>query len=259
MGRVWLAIIFLLPYGLFAQNRFTTLTVKSKQTYRFGASDIIVADTLVMMDSSRIELNSRKIENFIRVKVAIFGANAVIAGNGASGYNGGKGLEGTTQNGPCRGGTSAGNGIHGEEGAAGTNLFLYIDQIIVNGNLVIDLSGGNGGDGGDGGTGGGGSPGTLLCYGGNGGSGGNGGNGGDGGKGGMITFSGLDLEKIRSMVGSSIMVNTLGGNFGYWGMHGPGGPAGLGPSKMNGKAGVKGKDGVKGKPGKNGLIQFEQQ
>jgi hypothetical protein len=259
MRRVWLVIIFLFPSGLFAQNRFATLTIKSKQTFRLGISDIIVADTLIMMDSSRIELNSRKSENFIRVKVAIFGVNAVIAGRGATGHNGKRGFDGTTHSGPCRGGTSAGNGIHGGDGAAGINLFLYIDQIIVNGNLVIDLSGGNGGDGGDGGAGGGGSPGTLLCYGGNGGSGGNGGNGGNGGKGGMVTFGGLDLEEIRSMVGSRIMVNTLGGNFGYWGMHGAGGPAGLGPSKMNGKAGIKGKDGVRGKPGKNGLIQFEQQ
>jgi hypothetical protein len=74
-----------------------------------------------------------------------------------------------------------------------------------------------------------------------------------------MTFGGLDLEEIRRLVGSTILVNTLGGNFGYGGMEGTGGAPGLGPEKMDGKTGVKGKEGAKGKPGKDGFIQFEQQ
>jgi hypothetical protein len=252
-------VILFFPVFLFAQNRFNTLTVHTGQTYAFGASDILVTDTLIMEDSSRIQLNSLKTQNFIRVKVAIFGIHTVIDGNGPQGKKGKTGTRGSTATGPCRGGSSAANGTHGGDGAAGINLFLYIEKIIVNGNLVIDLSGGNGADGGDGGEGGGGSPGTVHCYGGNGGSGGNGGNGGNGGKGGILTFGGESAEDIRAMVGTKVRVNTLGGNLGYGGVHGAGGMAGLGPSKMHGKAGTKGKDGAKGKPGKNGFIQFEQQ
>jgi hypothetical protein len=259
MRRSLQLFFLLIHFALFSQNRFSTLVVKPNQIFKFGLSDILVADTLIMMDSSRIELNNLKTDNYIRVKVAIFGKYATIVGKGRHGGQGKTGSGGTAPNGPCRGGTSAGNGLHGSNGADGINLFFNIDQIIVNGNLVIDLSGGNGGDGGDGGEGGGGSPGTLLCNGGNGGSGGNGGNGGNGGRGGRLTIGGSAQEDIRVISGSGVLINILGGNLGYGGMWGAGGPAGLGPSRMNGRAGIKGKEGAKGKPGKNGFIQFDQQ
>lgn len=262
MSRVVILFFLLLsslPALLIAQVRVSKLTIKAKEIFQLGSSDIIVADTLVMMDSSRINLNPLKAENYIRAGVAIIGKQCLINGKGVNGKKGHTGSMGKTSLGPCREGLIGRNGGHGLDGAQGTNLFLYIDKLIVNGSLVIDLSGGNGGDGGDGGEGGGGSPGTLHCYGGNGGAGGNAGNGGDGGRGGTLTCGGLDLDALRNILGLQITVNTLGGNFGYGGVEGAGGSAGLGPAKMDGKPGDKGINGDKGNPGENGSIQFEQQ
>jgi hypothetical protein len=242
-----------------AQIRSGSFIIESGQTFELKNSDIIVADTLIMMDSSRLKLNKAKQENYLRVKVAVFGKNVVIDGRGIVGLQGKKGSRGSTSLGPCRPGSTGKTGARGTDGAQGVNLFLYIDKIIVNGNLVVDLSGGNGGDGGDGGEGGGGSPGTTHCFGGNGGAGGDGGPGGDGGKGGVLTFGGGDVDVIKLLIGSQIVINALGGNFGYGGIAGGGGPPGLSPSTHHGTAGRSGKDGAKGRPGINGGIQFEQQ
>jgi hypothetical protein len=257
----WYCYIFVMTLSVcaHAQIRSGTFVVEAGQTFDLKNSDIIVADTFIMMDASRLKLNKAKRENYLRVKVAIFGKNVVIDGRGVAGIQGKKGTAGTTMLGPCREGTSAKAGARGTDGGQGVNLFLYVDKIIVNGNLVIDLSGGNGGDGGDGGEGGGGSPGTRHCYGGNGGTGGDGGPGGDGGKGGVLTFGGADVDVVKVLVGSQIILNTFGGNFGYGGLAGSGGSPGLGPSKHNGTVGRSGKDGTKGRPGINGGIQFEQQ
>jgi hypothetical protein len=248
-----------LPLLVFGQIRISKLLIKPKETFEFGSSDIIVADTLVMMDSSRILLNGLKTENYLRSKVAIIGKNCWISGKGISGKDGYNGTKGKSFNGPCQPGAPARNGGRGLDGGAGINLFLYLDKIIVNGTLVIDLSGGNAGDGGEGGEGGGGSPGTLHCNGGDGGKGGDGGAGGNGGRGGNLTFVGSDQETIRLMLGSQIIVNTIGGNRGYGGSPGIGGAPGLGPSKKHGKPGLKGVQGARGQSGNNGVIQFEQQ
>ena len=258
-GRLLLFVFTAFPLILSAQIRIGTLVIKSKQTFEFGNSDIIVADTLIMMDSSRIILNKLKSENYIRAKVAIIGKNCWIYGNGVAGKDGYTGANGKNPHGPCQPGTPARNGGRGLDGGPGTNLFLYLEKIVVNGTLVIDLSGGNAGDGGEGGLGGSGSPGTVHCRGGDGGQGGNGGVGGNGGRGGNLTFGGLDQEMVRMMLGSQIIVNTFGGNRGYGGQYGVGGSAGLGPSKMNGRNGQNGKVGERGRSGNNGVIQFEQQ
>jgi hypothetical protein len=257
--RALSCILLLISSAVVAQVRVSKLVIKSREAYQLNPSDIIVADTLVMQDSSRIVLNRLKPDNFIRAKVVIVGRNCLIDGKGISGANGRHGSPGRTPLGPCRDGSAGRNGARGLDGTQGVNLFLYIDEAVINGNLVIDLSGGNGGDGGNGGEGGGGSPGTLHCYGGNGGSGGDAGRGGNGGNGGTLTIGGLDAEVVRTLMGIKVIANTLGGNNGFGGFHGYGGAPGLGPSKMNGKPGNDGKDGERGRPGTNGNIQYEQQ
>lgn len=220
-------------------------------------SDILVADTLVMNDSSRIRLNPLRTENIIRASVAIVGNNCVIDGSGTNGNTGLRGHSGRSPLGPCQNATAGRNGGRGLDGTSGINLFLYIDQLKSVGNLTIRLSGGNGGDGGDGGPGGGGGSGTTHCFGGNGGNGGNGGVGGNGGNGGVLTLGGKDRLNIRHLLGDSVVVQTGGGSFGYGGIAGYAGPAGLGPDKKNGKPGVPGKEGPHGRPGNIGTILFE--
>jgi hypothetical protein len=259
MRKSLLLIIFqLLIAGAFAQVRVSKLVIKPKEVYTMGQSDIIVADTLVMMDDSKIVLNSLKKENYIRVKVAIFGNNTTIEGAGVDGKPGLSGKPYNVPTGPCQNGQQGRNGMRGLDGGSGINLFLYIDKITANGRLVISLGGGNGGNGGDGGEGGGGSPGTLHCRGGNGGTGGNGGNGGNGGEGGTLTIGGNDVPAIKAMISNYIVLLNKGGNFGYAGISGPGGSAGLGPSKRNGRDGSRGIDGVNGRSGTNGTIRFEE-
>jgi hypothetical protein len=254
-----LCVLVAIPLFGLGQIRINKLLIKQKEIFEFGLSDIIVADTLVMMDSSKILLNGLKTENYLRAKVAIIGKNCWISGKGINGHDGYNGSKGKTLNGPCQPGGAARNGARGLDGGHGINLFLYLDEIIVNGSLIIDLSGGNAGDGGEGGEGGGGSPGTVHCNGGNGGKGGDGGAGGDGGRGGNLTFVGTDHEAVRMMLGSQIIVNTIGGNRGYGGLPGIGGAPGLGPSKRHGKPGLNGTPGARGRSGDNGVIQFEQQ
>jgi hypothetical protein len=242
-----------------AQIRTGTFVIGTGEIYELKGSDIIVVDTLIMMDSSRLKLNKAKNENYIRAKVAIFGKTTFIDGRGVTGIQGKKGTKGKTPLGPCHAGQAGRNGARGTDGGAGVNLFLYLESIVVNGNLVVDLSGGNAGDGGDGGEGGGGSPGTVHCIGGDGGLGGDGGSGGNGGKGGILTFSVGEPDVIKSLIGSQVAVNLLGGNFGYGGIAGIGGSPGLGPSNGHGVKGKPGKSGDKGRAGTNGGIQFEQQ
>lgn len=259
MIRIALLLFLLFPLMLPGQVRLSKLTVSMKKSYEITSSYLLDVDTLVMEDSSRIILNHNKRENFIRIKVVIIGNYCTIVGHGMNGTMGKNGAFGRTYSGPCRDGSTGKDGTDGQDGQPGVNLFLYLDKIIVNGILVLDLAGGNGGDGGNGGEGGGGSPGTLHCDGGDGGRGGNAGSGGDGGQGGSLNFGGLDMESMRLMLGTQIIVNTLGGDFGYGGLPGNGGSAGLGPAKKDGRAGKNGSNGERGKPGVNGGIQFEQQ
>lgn len=224
-----------------------------------GPSDVLAADTIVMEDSSTLRLNGRKNANYIHARVAIIGKDCMIDGRGAHGAAGRNGLPGRTFIGPCKDGGNGRPGLKGDDGQAGVNLFLYLEKIIVNGSLIIDLAGGNGGDGGNGGEGGGGSPGTVHCAGGDGGGGGNAGAGGDGGSGGTVTFGGDDQYTVRLLLGSAVTVYSAGGAFGYGGVPGAGGSAGPGPGKNIGKAGPNGKNAPRGRPGNNGGIQFEQQ
>lgn len=243
----------------FAQVRIEKLVIKSNGIYKVAPSDIVVVDTLIMMDSSRIRLNDLKDENYIRARVAIIGNKCVIDGRGMNGKRGLNGNTGATPIGPCQNGVAGRNGGRGLDGMSGVNLFLYIDSMNVKGSLLIDLSGGLGADGGNGGIGGGGSPGTRHCKGGDGGNGGNGGDGGDGGPGGTLSLGGMGVLQLRALLGTSLTIYNKGGSFGYGGIAGYGGAAGLGPNRKNGKSGSPGSDGSDGKSADDGTILFENQ
>ncbi|HEY5692572.1 MAG TPA: hypothetical protein VIS49_14040, partial [Cyclobacteriaceae bacterium] len=185
----------------FSQIREVKLVIDTKKTFQLSGSDIIVVDTLIMYDSSKIILNSEKTDNFIHAKVAVIGIGCKIYGKGANGINGQIGLGGYTAVGPCKDGISGKTGTGGTSATAGINLFLYFDELLIADKLSIELSGGNGGDGGNGGNGGGGSPGTRLCQGGDGGAGGDGSAGGDGGNGGNLTLSCKRCPDLRLWLG----------------------------------------------------------
>lgn len=259
MIRVLIVLFCFFSLATQGQVRVSKLVIEPHETFFLDSTDILVADSLIMMDSSRIRLNGLKAENFIRTNVAIFGKHCIIDGRGVPGKHGVDGTAGLTPIGPCRDGVPGRNGLRGLSGGSGINLFLYIDKIHVKGKLIINLSGGSGGDGGNGGEGGGGSPGTHHCNGGDGGTGGNGGSGGDGGRGGVLTIGGRDAVITRALIGNLLIVKNNGGSFGYGGISGAGGPSGLGPSRKHGRAGEKGRDGLYGRPGDSGTVLLEEQ
>ncbi|SKC74828.1 hypothetical protein [Ohtaekwangia koreensis] len=252
-----LILVTLLPVTVLAQIRVGKLVIKKNEVFDLGQSDILVADTLIMMDSSRLVLNKLKRENFVRVKWAIFGNHCIIDGRGIDGKPGRNGRNGVSPTIPCSPGLPGRNGGRGLDGTAGINLFLYLERITMNGNLVIDLSGGNGGKGGDGGNGGGGSTGTVHCAGGDGANGGNAGQGGNGANGGTLTLDNAKNPRIKELIGKQIVVKIYGGVAGSAGRGGYHGPAGLGPSRKNGKDGLPGTDSASGIGGVQGNINFE--
>lgn len=252
--------LFVSSITCLAQIRLDKLVIKSGETYQIANSDILVVDTLIMQDGSKLILNRAKADNFIHAKVIKIGRKCEIIGNGINGENGIKGLGGYTATGPCKDGIPAKSGTAGTSATAGVNLYLYFGKMTVADKLLIELSGGNGGDGGSGGNGGGGSPGTRLCAGGNGGYGGSGGAGGDGGDAGNLTLSCPVCPDLRAWVGNNITVRSYGGNGGLGGEGGLGGFAGLvsaGNTSKDGEQGAKGKEGERGQHGKNGAINFE--
>ncbi len=237
------------------QIRLTKLVLKPKQVYEIKESDILVVDSLIMQDSSTIILNKLKHDNFIHAKVAVFYRGAVVDGHGATGIPGRKGRPGNSPMSPCTSGTAGTMGSEGTNGGNGVNVSFYFSEILIRGNVTIDVSGGAAGDGGDGGVGGGGGPGTRLCKGGSGGQGGAGANGGNGGNAGSVSFICPKIPELRLMLGEKIIVRNYGGDRGIGGTGGAGGYSGLSAlqdSKMDGKhgrKGVKGADGFAGKPG----------
>ncbi len=237
------------------QVRIATLVLKPKQVYELKGSDILVVDTLIMMDSSVLVLNKLKGENYIHAKKVIFYRGSLIDGKGIHGLPGRNGRTGLSSSSPCSNGSSGTKGTDGTNGANGTSLFLSFTDIVLRGVPSIDLSGGDAADGGKGGVGGGGGSGTRLCAGGNGGTGGVGSNGGNGGNGGVMTFHAISVPELRSMLGERILVHTYGGNLGSAGEGGGGGYAGLSPTGKNsldgkqGNKGARGKDGIAGKTG----------
>jgi hypothetical protein len=251
-------VLLLITCVSYSQVRVMKLVIPAKTSYELKNSDILVADTLILEDSARLVLNKLKAENYIRARVVFFGKNCVIDGKGDNGQQGKNGVPGITPMGPCTNGGSGKNGGKGLDGAPGVNLFLYLDNIKFNGQVLIDLSGGNGGRGGDGGSGGNGGPGTVHCLGGNGGNGGDAGQGGNGANGGTLTLSSTNNPFIHNLIGSLINVYTHGGLPGSQGLVGNRGEAGLGPSRKNGKNGIAGNDAPTGIAGLNGKVNFEK-
>lgn len=251
----WLLLTTCVAY---AQVRVSKLVIGKNEAFELKNSDILVTDTLIMQDSSTLVLNKLKRENYIRAQVAIFGEHCTIDGKGIKGKPGRDGLPGASPFTPCANGTSGRNGTKGLDGTPGINLFLYLEDITIEGKLIINLSGGNGGTGGNGGDGGGGSAGTLHCTGGNGGNGGNAGQGGNGANGGTLTLSSRQNPDIEKLIGSVINVYTHGGLPGRQGRVGNRGPAGLGPSKKNGKNGIPGLEASSGMIGIKGEVNFEK-
>ncbi len=256
--RLLLITLIFAASAAHAQIRVGTLVIKKNETYELKNSDILVADTIIMKDSSRLVLNKLKRENYIRAKVAIFGNYCTIDGKGIDGQPGRDGLGGSTPFGPCSDGTPGRSGTRGLDGTPGVNLFMYLDEVKIAEKFIIDLSGGKGGKGGNGGHGGGGSTGTVHCNGGNGGNGGNAGQGGNGANGGTLTLSSQKHPYIEKLIGSSINVYTHGGLPGEQGRVGNRGPAGLGPSRKNGKNGEPGLEAPNGLAGINGKVNFEK-
>lgn len=240
-----------------AQVRISKLEIKSGEVYEIVNSDILVADTLIMRDSSKIKLNQLKKENYIRAQVAIIGNDCIIEGRGVNGAAGRNGRDGNVPSGPCQNGETARNGVKGLDGVNGLNLYLYFDELHLKGKFFVDLTGGSGGNGGNGGNGGGGSSGTIHCKGGDGGNGGNGGSGGNGGNGGMLFVNCLKCLDVRAMMSKHLMLRNGGGHFGFGGRKGYAGPPGLAPNKKNGVKGLSGNDGPNGKPGEKGILNFE--
>ena len=228
MGRAIFFIIFSVFFALplIGQVRVSKLVVKAKEVYELGQSDILVADTLVMMDSSRIVLNHLKQDNFIRVKMAILGNACIIDGSGTKGQAGRKGRDGDTLIGPCKNGTNGREGAKGLDGVSALNLYLYFTKLTIKGKIFINLIGGDGGNGGNGGNGGGGSPGTVHCDGGNGGNGGSGSPGGNGGDGGTLTLSCSSCQYFEGWIGTRIIIANSGGSFVVGGIGGFDRPAG---------------------------------
>lgn len=255
MIRATVLLILLIPSSLAAQVRLTKLVIKPHEVYELKNSDILVVDTLVMMDSSVLLLNRLKHENFIHTRRIIFYRGSLITGKGVHGLVGRNGRTGSTSSAPCSNGNAGLRGTDGTNGGNGINLFLSFNDVVMHGVPTIDVSGGDAGDGGKGGPGGGGGSGTRLCAGGNGGAGGPGSNGGNGGNAGTITFHANNIQEVRSMLGDRILVHNFGGHAGNGGESGGGGYAGLSPTGKNsmdgkpGKRGLRGKDGVVGKPG----------
>ena len=239
-----------------AQIHVSKLIIKSGQNFSFNESDIVVADTLMMEDSSSIVLNRLKKENYLHIKVAIIGKNCSIQGSGINGNAGRSGKSGASPLGPCKSGMNGTQGGRGLDGTSGVNLFLYLDRITMNDPLIVDLHGGDGGGGGKGGDGGTGTSGTVHCKGGDGGTGGNAGNGANGGSGGSLIIH--CPAELKDLVSKEIKVKNHGGAFGKGGRGGYPGSAGLGPNRKNGKQGMPGAEGLDGGLGKNGTISIVQ-
>jgi len=257
----FIVVLFFAPIAAFSQIRIDKLVVPAKQTYKLTGTDIIVVDTLIMNDSSTIELNTSKRDNFIHAKSLIIRTGVRIVAIGEKGKRGKDGNKGSSMDGPCIDGTPGHNGTGGSHGDNGINLFIYSNKITITGSLTIDLRGYDGGDGGNGGQGGGGSLGTRVCLGGTGGPGGNGGSGGNGGNGGTLTVSSKESEPdLRGLLDHQLLVKNYAGFGGIGGDGGAGGLAGLGAQGMtskDGKIGPRGKRGVDGLTGKEGGISFE--
>ena len=99
--------ILFLSYAALAsgQVRLHTLVLKPKEIDELTGSDILVVDTLIMMDSSVLILNKLKKDNFIHAKKLVFYRGSLIDGKGVMGLQGRNGRPGYSSSSPCSKGT----------------------------------------------------------------------------------------------------------------------------------------------------------
>ncbi len=252
MKIISLLVLSIIAYNGVAQIRVGTLNLKAKEIYKILDSDIVVADSLIMGDSSKIILDVSKKENFLHFKWISIGSGCSIIGRGKQGAIGGKGANGANGVGPCVDAKPGQNGFKGGNGEDGRNLTMYLSNISIKGSLIIDLSGGDGGDGGKGGTGGHGGAGTRVCQGGDAGNGGNGGDGGNGGESGKLNINCQNCEvDLRTIEGTLMIMRLYGGYAGIGGKMGIAGRVGTGSVKdgASGKNGIDGNEGISAKHG----------
>lgn len=247
-------LVLLLHVNVFAQIKVGTLRIEKGKTFSYGETDILVVDSLIMMDSSRLLLNTLKKENYLHARVLVVGKHCVIEGLGVAGANGRNGKSARPYEGPCRVGDAGTAGTPGLDGLPALHLYLYLHHVHLQGSLRINLSGGRGGRGGDGGNGGDGGQGTVHCQGGDGGRGGDAGHGGDGGTGGSLTITSKDGAITTEWIGKKIVVWNNGGVGGEDGTRGAGGYGGVSPNKKNGTPGPTGREGEHGQAGRRGVI-----
>jgi hypothetical protein len=250
-------ILSLSALAVQSQVRLSKLALAAKEQYVFSGTDILVTDTLVMADSASIVLTDEKKEYFLHAKVLSIGKGCRIIGKGTPGAAGKPGRKGATPGGPCVDGGPGRSGTGGNHGDNGRMLSLYLAQVHLHGNLLVDLSGGDGGNGGNGGEGGGGGSGTIGCGGGSGGSGGNGASGGNGGNGGTLTVACKGCNELQDQINQKLFVRNFGGAAGLGGFAGAGGAPGLSPNGKEGKRGAKGTAGVEGTAGKAGSVLLD--
>lgn len=237
-----------------AQLRYTKLIVEPGQVFSYEQSDILVADTLIMRDSSSIILNHAKKENYLYAKVAIIGKSCSIKGNADHGKSGSPGRAGMSSSAPCRNASDGEDAQPGANGGRATRLLVYIKEITISNPLSIFLNGGNGGNGGKGGDGGSAGAGTIHCNGGDGGNGGKGGDGANGGNGGDLVLNLPITEQAK--LKQHLRVLLKAGTYGRGGRGGYSGSGGLGPRGKHGGNGLQGQDGIDGASGADGAVNY---
>src|SRR5205085_11490632 len=118
MIRFIVALLFG-PLVVFGQIRLSKLEIMPLDTFAITGTDIIVVDTLIMHDSSSIQLNREKPANYIHAKEFRAGNGVKILGQGYRGFYGKDGARGVTLDGPCLDGTNGRNGTNGTNGKDG--------------------------------------------------------------------------------------------------------------------------------------------
>lgn len=194
------------------------------------------------------------------------GINGLEGMRGEDGSDGADGTLGSPNGQTGENGTDGGAGGNGGNGTNGAVGLVNSGQLIVTGNVVFAVYGGDGGAGGIGGNGGNGGQGGMgggayMDDGGNGGNGGNagdGGNGGNGGNGGVgYIGDGVRILDFMNVVGIGFTggAGGAGGSGGIAGDYGLGGLPGFGDTSMGspGSPGLSGEPGATGAPGTDGL------
>ena len=121
MIRFIVALLFV-SIAAFGQIRMSKLEILPGETFTITGTDIIVVDTLIMNDSSSIQLNRDRNVNYIHAKELRAGAGTKIIGAGHRGFYGKDGAKGVTLDGPCLDGTVGRNGTNGSNGQDGMDL-----------------------------------------------------------------------------------------------------------------------------------------